>query len=151
MKQFARCTNCRQWYARVVTTAVEVYSGDHSRRVTMWCLGCIHDAERRSQFPDSHLMTPPETRLAESMFPGRMVVEAGIPEDFQQLVQEHLELMERAIHEDDAIVVPLVEDFMQRCRHHHQQSESEAPELAQRLAGHVQYWETFLKTLRQSL
>jgi hypothetical protein len=41
-----------------------------------------------------------------------------------------------------------VENFMQRCRTYHEQLADSA--LAQRLVRHIQYWETFLKALRQS-
>ncbi len=56
--------------------------------------------------------------------------------------------MERALHEDDAVIISLVDDFMKRCRAC--QSQLQRPEEAQRLAGHLQYWETFLNTLKQS-
>jgi hypothetical protein len=57
--------------------------------------------------------------------------------------------MDRAMHEDDAVLVPLIEDFMQRCRACHDQLQT--PEQAQRLRGHLQYWDAFLKALQQSL
>jgi hypothetical protein len=68
--------------------------------------------------------------------------------DFQQLVSEHTLLMEQAIHEDDAILVPLIEDFIQRCRSSH--AYIEQSEYSQRLTSHLQYWEAFLKALHQS-
>jgi hypothetical protein len=68
--------------------------------------------------------------------------------DFQQLGSEHTLLMERAIHEDDAVLVPLIEDFIQRCRSAH--AHSMQSEYSQRLTSCLQYWEAFLKALRQS-
>lgn len=70
-------------------------------------------------------------------------------EHYQQIVQEHVELMERALREDDAILVPIVEAFMERCLRYQQQAT--IPEQANRLLGHAQYWQAFLKALNQSL
>ena len=140
MKQFARCSNCRQWYKRVFTTPVEVYPRDQQRCVTVWCLSCIQAAEQRSQWhaptDNSPATVSREARAAEA------------PTDFQQLTQEHLLLMERALHEEDSVLVPLVEAFVQHCQWYHLQVET--PELRERLSGHVRYWQTFLNTLQQS-
>ena len=75
-------------------------------------------------------------------------VERSVPNHFQALVQEHTALMERAIHEDDTVLVPLIEDFMQRCRS--SQVQVEHAEHRQRLTGHLQYWEAFLNAPNQS-
>lgn len=69
--------------------------------------------------------------------------------DYQQMLQEHTDLMERALREDDAILVPIVEAFMQRCLDYHQQAT--IPEQGRRLLGHAQYWQAFLKALNRSL
>jgi hypothetical protein len=57
--------------------------------------------------------------------------------------------MERALHEEDTALVPLIEDFIQRCRLC--QAQLENPEKSQRLTGHLQYWTAFLKALHQAL
>lgn len=69
--------------------------------------------------------------------------------DYQQIIQEHTDLMERALREDDAVLVPIVEAFMQRCLSY--QQHVTFPEQARRLLGHAQYWQAFLKALNQSL
>jgi hypothetical protein len=117
--------------------------------MTVWCLGCIQDAEQRSQRRHTARQQSLPGPYAASVSLERSDGEASVFSVFQQLIQEHLQLMERAIHEDDTVIVPIVEDFMQRCRLHHEQLET--PEHAQRLQGHVQYWETFLQALRRSL
>ena len=63
-------------------------------------------------------------------------------------MQEHLQLMDRALYDDETLVVPAIQIFMERCRLY--QARSEIPEQSQRLAGHLQYWETFLKALNAS-
>ena len=45
-------------------------------------------------------------------------------------------------------LVPAIQDFMERCRLY--QAQSEISEQCQRLAGYLQYWETFLKALNAS-
>ena len=147
MKQFTRCTNCRQWYAQSATTSVEIVQGSGWRRTTVWCWRCIRDAEHRSQFPE-------KTAAAEALRPAgitqatQAAESEAPPADFRQLVQEHFDLMERALHEDEAILVPLIDVFMQRC--HTYQEHLQEPTLAQRLAGHLQYWQAFLQALQQS-
>jgi hypothetical protein len=91
-------------------------------------------------------LSPPE--VAESALAGRTATEHAEPSDFQRLLQEHTALMERAIHEDDAVLVPLIEAFMQQCRC--TQGHLKHPEYIQRLSGHLQYWEAFLKALHQA-
>ena len=63
-------------------------------------------------------------------------------------MQEHVQLMDRALYDDETLVVPAIQDFMERCRLY--QTQLEIPEQCQRLAGHLQYWETFLKALNAS-
>jgi len=53
--------------------------------------------------------------------------------------------MDRALCDEEAILVPLIEDFMARCRVY--QTHLDMPEQRKRLTGHLQYWETFLKAL----
>ena len=70
------------------------------------------------------------------------------PDIFQQCMQEHLQLMDRALYDEETLVVPAIQDFMKRCRLY--QAQTEIPEQHQRLTGHLQYWETFLQTLNAS-
>jgi hypothetical protein len=147
VKQFARCTNCRQWYTYRFTTTVEVVKGRHVPKTTVWCFRCIAEAEHRSQY-----MPAQEADLAVA-FPAAAAadfssLEPVAPGHFQALAQEHTNLMERAIHEDDTVLVQLVEDFIQRCRS--SQAQIEDAEHRQRLTGHLQYWEAFLNALHRS-
>ena len=70
------------------------------------------------------------------------------PDIFQQCMQEHLQLMDRALYDEETLVVPAIQDFMERCRLY--QAQIAIPEQYQRLAGHLQYWETFLQALNAS-
>jgi hypothetical protein len=130
MKQFTRCTNCQQWYVRTSTSTVEVSQSDGLHCLTVWCIRCIEEAERRSQ-PSGNSGEPTSHRPAS--------------DPFQQCMQEHLQLMDRALYDDEAMLVPVIHDFLERCRRY--QTHLESPEQCQRLAGHLQYWETFLKAL----
>jgi hypothetical protein len=136
VKRFARCTNCQQWYVQPYTTSVEIYQHDTLCCLTIWCLRCIDEAEKRSQ--------PHHTAL-ESQQPPSPLPSSDI---FQQFMQEHLQLMDRALYDEEAFVVPAIQDFMERCRLY--QTQAEIPEQGQRLAGHLQYWEIFLKALNVS-
>jgi len=60
-------------------------------------------------------------------------------------MQEHLQLMDRALYDDEALLIPAIQDFMERCRLY--QIQLDIPDQYQRLARHLQYWETFLKAL----
>ena len=145
MKQFTQCTNCQQWYMRTYTTAVEIYQGDSLRYMTVWCLRCIAEAERRSQpygTPVAPVVSTPASDAGEA---GEQPSHVVSSETFQQFIQEHLQLMDRALCDDEAILVPVIEDFMARCRFY--QTYLDMPEQRQRLTGHLQYWETFLKAL----
>jgi hypothetical protein len=119
------------------------------QRMAVWCYHCIVDAEHRSE-PDtnqhnttslSHAAIAPPTHVPAFK-------ESGL-ESVELFVQEHLQLMDRAMHEEDTVLVPLIEDFMQRCQSYHDYLQPH--EQAQRLRGHLQYWEAFLKALQQSL
>ena len=148
MKQFARCANCRKWYIHAFTQLVEIYQSAQLQRLTVWCYRCIADAEHRSQPGDNQHNT---TYLSAPIAPPTYVSPSQSPplESVELFVQEHLQLMDRAMHEEDAVLVPLIEDFMQRCQSCH--NELQLPEQTQRLRGHLQYWEAFLKALQQSL
>ena len=145
MKHFARCTNCQQWYVRTYTASVEIYQHDSLCCLTVWCLRCIDEAERRSQphgtavVPEDSTPTLPTADMAERP--------SHVPssDTFQQCMQEHLQLMDRALYDDDATLIPVIQDFMERCRLY--QAQLALPEQCQRLTGHLQYWETFLKAL----
>ena len=69
-------------------------------------------------------------------------------ETFQQFMQEHLQLMDRALYDDEILLVPTIQEFIERCRLY--QTRVETPEQGQRLTGHLQYWETFLNALNAS-
>ena len=148
MKQFVRCTNCRQWYVQTFTTSVEISRGHHLRRVTMWCLGCIDEAEQRSQPVSGPAPGAAGTPGMGDTSMERRGIEAETLSEFQRLMQEHIDFMDRAIHEDEAVLVPLIKDFMQRCRS--SQQHGDAPEQNQRLTAHLQYWEAFLKALNRA-
>ena len=63
-------------------------------------------------------------------------------------MQEHLQLMDRALYDDETLLVPTIQEFIERCRLY--QTKVETPEQGQRLTGHLQYWETFLNALNAS-
>ena len=147
MKQFARCTHCRQWYARYVMTTVEVVRGNGLQGTTLWCLRCIKDTERRSQAIEAR-DEPAQPTLAVALQPQDPAQSPAASTEFAVLVQEHLDLMERALHEDDASIVLLIEAFVQRCRSY--QAQPDAPEQTERLTRHLHYWEAFLKALHQA-
>ena len=136
MKRFARCTNCQQWYVRTYTTSVEIYEHDTLCCLTVWCLRCIDEAEKRSQLQS--------TAMDIQQRPSPL----ASPDIFQQCMQEHLQLMDRALYDEETLVVPAIQDFMERCRLY--QTQIAIPEQYQRLAGHLQYWETFLQALNAS-
>ena len=148
MQQFVRCTHCRQWYVRSFTRAVQLCRGSHLHRVTEWCLHCIDAAEQRSRAGADHVPTLSETDPMPLTTRAQPLTHTAYADAFQQCLQEHTQLMDRALHEDEAVLVPLIENFMQRCRTYREQLAE--PELIHRLVRHVQYWETFLKALRQS-
>jgi hypothetical protein len=56
--------------------------------------------------------------------------------------------MDQALHADETVLVPVIMDFMQRCRV--SQEHAAVPEHSQRLSGYLNYWEAFLKALNQS-
>ena len=145
MKQFTQCTNCHQWYVRTYTTAVEIYQSDSRHYMTVWCLRCIDEAERRSQPHGTSVATAVSTPAADAAAGGERSSHVPSADIFEQLMQEHLQLMDRALYDDEAILIPIIRDFMERCRLY--QAHLDRPEQLQRLTGHLQYWETFLKAL----
>ncbi len=145
MKQFTQCTNCQQWYVRTYTTAVEIYESDSLRCMTIWCLRCIDEAERRSQPHDTSGAPVVSTLASDAIDGGERPSHVPSSATFQQFMQEHLQLMDRALYDDETILVPIIQDFMERCRLY--QTHLEMPEQLTRLTGHLQYWETFLKAL----
>lgn len=147
MKQFTRCRNCRQWYLWSATTPVEIFYGETLRRVTRWCLRCIEDAEQRSTFSSIEQTFPRAVSVAAVGEEENVHGSVESPEAFQQCVREHLHLMERALHEDEAVLVAAIEDFLQRCRL--LQAQQDMPERVQRLQECLKYWETFLRALNQ--
>jgi hypothetical protein len=148
MKRFARCANCCQWYVHAFTMVVEIYQGSQLQQMTVWCYRCIADAEHRSQ----QFNLQPKTTLpsiAPIVAPSPCPVSAESPDATIELfVQEHLQLMDRAMREDDTVLVPLIEDFMLRCSAYYRQIQTS--EEARRLLGNLQYWDAFLKALQQS-
>ena len=146
MKRFARCTNCRQWYVHSTTTVVAICLGNGLHRTTLWCLSCIQDTEHRSQSAEAAVATGASVALDDDTNPPAPAVHLdGL---FSQLIQAHLDLMDRALHEDSAVLVPLIDEFMQRCRTY--QAPPDNPDHGKRLAGHLRYWDTFLQALKRS-
>jgi hypothetical protein len=145
MKQFARCTNCRQWYLHDAVTTVEVSRGSGLQRTTLWCWPCIRQAEQRSQCTAEGLPVQAETHTAVTSHGHGSPPRERQPDDFQQFIREHLELMERALHEDDTTIVLLVEDFIERIQAY--QAQIAEPERAARMASHSRYWSAFLNTI----
>jgi len=146
VKHFTRCTNCQQWYVRTYTAPVEIYQHDSLYCLTVWCLRCIDEAERRSQ-PHGTSAVVTECLTPTLHTANREERPSHVPssDTFQQFMQEHLQLMDRALYDDEAMLIPVIQDFMERCRLY--QTQLEMPEQCQRLIGHLQYWETFLKAL----
>jgi hypothetical protein len=148
VKRFARCTNCQQWYLQTFTASVEIYQHDRLCRLAVWCLQCIAEAERRSQ---PHGTAPATERVDPGWPMGDSEAHPGplsSVETLQHFLQEHVQLMDRALYDDEAILVPTIQDFIERCRLY--QTTVEIPEQDQRLTGHLQYWATFLSTLNAS-
>ncbi len=145
MKQFTQCANCQQWYVRTYTTVVEIYQNNGLHCTTMWCLRCIDAAERRSQPHSTSVAPVVSTPALDAVDAGERSSHGPSSDTLQQFMQEHLQLMDRALYDDEAILVPVIQDFMERCRLY--QTHLEMPEQLKRLTGHLQYWETFLKAL----
>ena len=148
MKQFARCTSCREWFVHHAVATVEIVRSSGHLRTTLWCQGCIQETERRSQVPSEPVVVQQPSHTAVSLHVPKSSV-GGVPTgDSQSLMQEHLDLMERALHEDDTTIILLVEDFVERCDAH--QTQPIPPEDVTRLQSHMQYWSTFLTAMKQN-
>jgi len=130
---------------RTYTTAVEIYQGDNLHCLTVWCLRCIDEAEQRSQPHGTPVATGMAAPAADTVDSAEQTRHATSFGTFQQFVQEHLQLMDRALYDDEASLIPVIQDFMERCRLY--QPHLAMPEQCQRLTGHLHYWETFLKAL----
>lgn len=139
MRQFTRCSHCRQWYLPSATTTVELLChGGTVRRLATWCLRCVAEAEKRSRtlnaLPDSTPMPPVAPTTT-----------ASLPPDLHQLLEQHTQLMEQALHEDEATLLPRIHDLIRWCRQ--QQEHVTHPEHRQRVQRTLQYWEAFLALL----
>lgn len=145
MKQFARCMNCQQWYVRAVTVHVEVWDGAGLHATTIWCLRCIAETEQRSQVclpgQEPYEVPPAATRTVPTQSEHMVTVDG-----LQAYRQEHRQLMDRALQDDDSTLVPVIEDFLARGRAY--QGQLDTPEDAQRLTNDLQYWEAFLRALK---
>lgn len=139
MKQFAQCAQCQQWYVRAATASVEIYQSDRLHCVVTWCISCIQAAEQRSGSEDR------PADISPTLSSPVLSYESTLTDTFQQLIEEHLALMDRALHDDEAVLVPNIKDFLERGGVY--QAQCELPEQRQRLTGHIHYWETFLKAL----
>ena len=116
------------------------------RRTALWCQVCIREAEQRSQYAaeatdDQDLQDADATRLFRGI---RQPADAT--DTFGALLQEHFDLMEEALlEENDDAIASRISDFMARGRAH--LDELNEPEQAQRLTTHLHYWQTFLRAL----
>ena len=116
--------------------------------MTVWCLRCIDEAERRSQLQDTSAVTESSTPTLHTTDMEECPRPGPSSDPFQQFIQEQLQLMDRALYDDEALLIPVIQDFMERCRLY--QRQLDIPEQCRRLTGHLQYWETFLKALNAS-
>lgn len=158
MKQFAQCANCRQWYRRDVVTTVELIHDTGLQGIALWCPLCIQDAEQRSGGLGADDVGTAFAEMAEHVFQTPLPdasprLDGPLPEtepenDFERLVLEHFSLQDRALQEDDDVLVPLITEFVARCGAY--QAQLESPQQIQRLSGHLQYWEMFLKALHNT-
>ena len=146
MKQFARCKNCQQWYARAFTTVVEICKGDMQRRQMVWCLRCIAEAENRSWFTDPVASAESLPLFTQTTDKAEMTAAATAPIEVQQLFLEHTHLMDQALHAEEAVLIPRIKRYLEQCQLY--QGRLDIPEHSQRLAGHQHYWEAFLKVLK---
>ena len=129
------------------TLLVEIVRGNGFHRTTLWCMPCVRTAEQRSQSAGDSMESETVDLHAALQF-STPELETHGNDDFHRLIQEHLDLMDRALQEDDSTIVALIDDFMNRCQTHKDQLEH--PDHVQRLSGHLQYWDTFLQALRRS-
>ncbi len=147
MKQFARCSSCRQWYSSHAVTTVEILRGNGQHRTAMWCQRCIQEAEQRSLYIDAYV-DPQERPPPNVLMPHHESLHEEATGAFADLLEEHLELMEDAIQEDDDAIAARIGNFMERCRAYSEQLDD--PAQSQRLKNHLNYWQTFLNMLNHS-
>jgi hypothetical protein len=146
VKQFARCSNCRQWYLERAVTTVDILQGNGVRRTALWCQPCIREAEQRSLNADAHLDDHDLQTRYESLLNASLAPSEAVTGTFGELLQEHLDLMEEALlEENDRMIAMRIGDFMDRSRAHLEQLDN--PEQSQRLTIHLNYWQTFLRAL----
>jgi hypothetical protein len=117
------------------------------RRTALWCQPCIHEAEQRSRYAAERIDVQ-DLQVAASVFKS---YDLSRPEEttgaFGALLQEHLDLMEEALlEENDDAIASRISDFMDRGRAHLNRLDD--PTQAQRLTTHLHYWQTFLKALK---
>jgi hypothetical protein len=113
--------------------------------MSVWCLRCIDEAERRSQLHSTPVVTEGSTPTLYTADMEERLRPVPSSDPFQQFMQEHLQLMDRALYDDEALLIPAIQDFMERCRLY--QIQLDIPDQCQRLTRHLQYWDTFLKAL----
>lgn len=149
MKQFARCSNCRQWYVERAVTTVDILQGNGMRHTALWCQPCIREAEQRSLYADDAVDFQDLQSSDGSLLSYGLLQPEEASGVIGELLQEHLDLMEEAlIQEDDDAIASRIADFMQRGRAYLEALDDS--EQAQRLTNHLNYWQIFLNTLNQS-
>jgi hypothetical protein len=117
------------------------------RHTALWCQPCIHEAEQRSLCATEGIDCQ-DVQVSASALES---YDRWPPEEttgtFGALLQEHLDLMEEALREEnDDAIASRISDFMARGRAHLDGLDDQ--EQAQRLTTHLHYWQTFLKALR---
>jgi len=147
VKQFARCANCRQWYVERAVTTVGILQGNGARRTALWCRPCIQAAEQRSLDVDKNIDLQDWQAAEESLLSRDLMPPEAAGGAFGDLMQEHLDLMEEALlEEDDDAIASRIGDFVDRGRAFLEQLDDAAQ--AQRLTAHLNYWQTVLKALK---
>jgi len=148
VKQFARCSNCRQWYVDRAVTTVDILQGNGMRRTALWCQPCIREAEQRSLYAEEGIDVQDLQASDGSLLGDNLLQSEEATGAFGALLQEHLDLMEEALlEENDDAIASRISDFM--ARGHAHLGTLDNVEQAQRLTTHLNYWQTFLKALNQ--
>ncbi len=137
MKQFARCSNCRQWYVDRAVTTVDIVQENGQRRTALWCQPCIREAEQRSLFAAENLDSEDLQSPTHSLLSYQHLQPEEATGIFGELLREHLDLMEEALREDDEAIAVRISEFMVRGHAHVEQLDD--PEQAQRLTTHLHY------------
>ncbi len=116
--------------------------------LTVWCLRCIDEAEKRSQ-PHGTALAPEEVAQCGTWSTGKSVPVLSRPrKPFSNLCRNIYSSWTGPSMTTKLLLVPTIQAFIERCRLY--QTKTETPEQGQRLAGHLQYWETFLNALNAS-